>query len=279
MSKFPVNLFTDPIQKGSPMQEKPIVRRIRLLYGIFLSLLILLVGVLLIRSCVDIYTSGRRPFSPASIAAHYRAIEIPLLLTLCMLTVGIVLAALFPHDARVKPVRDESDLHAAMHRRFVLPPCPKETRLRRVIRITAGTLIAALFVYPTLYFLNPDHFSAHDPNASIRTATVVLLIPTALSLLLASIASLLLKHSYTRELRQAKAEIAEHRASRRTEAPKPTAAEHVRFTLSKKSVLLGVRIVLFSVAVLFIVLGILNDGIGDVLGKAAAICTECIGLG
>jgi hypothetical protein len=166
-----------------------------------------------------------------------------------------------------------------MHRRFVLAPCPKETRLRRVIRITAGTLIAALFVYPTLYFLNPDHFSAHDPNASIRTATVVLLIPTALSLLLASIASLLLKHSYTRELRQAKAEIALHRASRRTEAPKPTAAEHVRFALSKKSVLLGVRIVLFSVAVLFIVLGILNDGIGDVLGKAAAICTECIGLG
>ena len=279
MSKIPVKSFTHPIQKGKRMQEKPIVRRIRLLYGILLSLMILLVGALLAGSCVDIYMSGRRPFSPESIAAHYRAVEIPVLITLGLILIGIVAAVLFPKSEKVKPVREEADLHTAMNRRFVLTPNPKETRLRRAIRITTALLIAALFVYPTVYFLSPDRFSASDPNASIRTATVALLIPTVLSFFLSFLASLLLKHSYTRELQGAKAEIALHRASRRTEDPKPTVAEHVRFTLSRKSVLLGVRIVLFSVAVLFIVLGILNDGIGDVLGKAAAICTECIGLG
>ena len=35
----------------------------------------------------------------------------------------------------------------------------------------------------------------------------------------------------------------------------------------------------FALAVLFIVLGIFNGGMDDVWSKAAAICTECIGLG
>lgn len=36
---------------------------------------------------------------------------------------------------------------------------------------------------------------------------------------------------------------------------------------------------LFGLAVLLVVLGVLNGGMGDVLTKAAKICSECIGLG
>ena len=43
--------------------------------------------------------------------------------------------------------------------------------------------------------------------------------------------------------------------------------------------LLIVRLVILAVAVALIVLGILNGGMRDVLGKAIKICTECIGLG
>lgn len=39
------------------------------------------------------------------------------------------------------------------------------------------------------------------------------------------------------------------------------------------------RLVLFAAAGLFIVLGVLNGGLNDVLVKAINICTECIGLG
>ena len=39
------------------------------------------------------------------------------------------------------------------------------------------------------------------------------------------------------------------------------------------------RIVLFGAAILFIVLGVMNGGLYDVLVKAINICTECIGLG
>ncbi len=40
-----------------------------------------------------------------------------------------------------------------------------------------------------------------------------------------------------------------------------------------------VRIVLYLAAVVFVVLGVLNGGMHDVLVKAIRICTECIGLG
>lgn len=39
------------------------------------------------------------------------------------------------------------------------------------------------------------------------------------------------------------------------------------------------RLALYAVAVIFIVAGILNQGMRDVLVKAVNICTECIGLG
>ena len=40
-----------------------------------------------------------------------------------------------------------------------------------------------------------------------------------------------------------------------------------------------VRMVIFVVAAAFIVLGVMNGGLYDVLVKAINICTECIGLG
>ena len=40
-----------------------------------------------------------------------------------------------------------------------------------------------------------------------------------------------------------------------------------------------VRIGLLIVAAVFVMLGVLNGGMADVLGKAVRICTECIGLG
>ena len=40
-----------------------------------------------------------------------------------------------------------------------------------------------------------------------------------------------------------------------------------------------VRLIILAVAAAFIIIGSLNGGMADVLGKAVRICTECIGLG
>lgn len=46
-------------------------------------------------------------------------------------------------------------------------------------------------------------------------------------------------------------------------------------TMTRKKVL---WVVLFAVAVVLIVLGVMNGGALDVLAKAIKICSECIGL-
>ena len=48
---------------------------------------------------------------------------------------------------------------------------------------------------------------------------------------------------------------------------------------NKKPITLGVRIAFVGCAIGFIIAGVLNGGMEDVLNKAINICTECIGLG
>ena len=39
------------------------------------------------------------------------------------------------------------------------------------------------------------------------------------------------------------------------------------------------RLAILAVAIVFVIIGIFNGGMADVLAKAVKICTECIGLG
>ena len=46
-----------------------------------------------------------------------------------------------------------------------------------------------------------------------------------------------------------------------------------------ETAMLVIKTVIFVTACVFILLGVLNGGMADVLAKAVKICTECIGLG
>ena len=48
---------------------------------------------------------------------------------------------------------------------------------------------------------------------------------------------------------------------------------------NERKILFSVRSAVLILAVTFIILGIFNGGMAEVLGKAVRICTECIGLG
>ena len=83
-------------------------KKIHLIYGIVLSVLILTVGILLVLSCIDIYRSGNRPFSPESIAERFNAIRIPVCICVALILGGPVLSVALPLDApKTRAVRDE----------------------------------------------------------------------------------------------------------------------------------------------------------------------------
>ena len=146
----------------------------------------------------------------------------------------------------------------------------KEQNLRLSLRIGTAVLFTALMVYPAIYFMDGSHFTITSVNDDIRKAVCIALIPAAAGLLLCFACSLLEAKSIGRETDIYKKAIA---AAKGVSAPPAAAA------VKNHTALVVTRCVILAVAVCFIVMGVMNGGMKDVLDKAVAICTECIGLG
>jgi hypothetical protein len=172
----------------------------------------------------------------------------------------------------------------------------RERKLRRLIgALAAGSTV--LFMLPALLWcVNPAHFSIEKLNADIKTAAL-LLIPCTVMALGICVAAVQLRYaSVSRETEILKGAVLEAFNQKYKDtvtvgsAAAPTESEQKKRAAQedhdrKKRItdtprfLWGVRGVILAVGILFVLLGIFNGGMADVLGKAIRICTECIGLG
>lgn len=255
-------------------------KRIRLIWGILLSVLIVAAGVCLAVSCVIIYRSGERPFTRESIGTQFSYIALPVYLCLGGILGGVILAVALPLEPqRIKgAVAPQKTIERLMSRVDTAACAPdllakikKEQTLRRVLCISASVFSVALAVPSLIYLTNLSNFDISTLNRDI-VAAMKLVLPSVVVGLGAWVAVTLLQSaSYTRELSLVK------------EALKVSSAGQKNLPVEKKSMsakaLWAIRCVVLAVALLFVMLGIFNGGMTDVLEKAIKICTECIGLG
>ena len=279
--------------------------RIHLVYGILLSVLILTAGVCFALSCVSIYRSGDPPFTRESIAAHFDRFAPLVYVTLGGIVGGIILAWVLPRRDLVIPEAEDDPLDVIVERyhrglyRPVKDPATvlkrllarideeelshacraslaKERRVRRIVGISAAALSAGAMVPAFVWCCNVDHFSINWLSEDIKTAALFVL-PCAVVALWILVGSTLLRQaSILRETALVKAAMTERKGKT---APVQRDAAEKKNLLSNPRVLWGVRAAILAVGILFVVLGIFNGGMADVLGKAIRICTECIGLG
>ena len=246
-------------------------------------------------ACVNIYKIGARPFTPENISAEFSKISVPVFITLGALAVSVIIALIFP-EKKDKPraVRDKKLLlsrllerldtkachantlasknkpSAIRNKSFTLASLEKERKLCSLLRIGALLLCIASALPVLIYSLNFNNFGA-DYNASVMQACALVL-PCAFISMGVCIAYVYIESaSIERQIKLVKAAIAESSASLSKAAPKERKS-YAKITLC-------IRIALAVIALAFIVAGILNGGMADVLAKAVAICTECIGLG
>ena len=254
------------------------VKKIHLIYGCIAAVLIIALGIALILSCLDIYNSGARPYSPESIGLRFQRIAILVYACIAVIAGGIILTLVLP--AQEKKPKPERDALMAMNKLKAKVPsldaadsqaARKEQKLRLGMRIATAVVFAGLMVYPAIYFMDGAHFSIAALNDDIRHAVCITLIPAFAGLMLCFICALLEAKSISRETAVYKKAIAAAKGSAAAAAP---AAE-----TSHVTALVVTRCIVLAAAVCFIVLGIFNGGMKDVLDKAVAICTECIGLG
>ena len=255
--------------------------RIHLIYGICLSVLIVATGVCFALSCLSIYRGGPSPFTRESIATHFGRIAVPTYLCIAGVLGGIVLSLALPLEGgRIKPRRDAGAALTKLSARLDLSGCDaaavtsirRERTLRRVISITAGILSAASLIPALVWWVNPSHFSIENLSEDIKTAAVWVLYCVAVSLGLWVASVLLCDASVSRETAAIRSISATVKAAEKIDPDKKGLTSDPHFVW-------GVRGAILVVGMVFIVLGVRNGGMADVLGKAIRICTECIGLG
>ena len=259
-------------------QEK--LRKIYLIYGIVLSAIIVVTGICFIVSCVDIYKSGMRPFTYESINSHFMAIIVPVIL--CAVGIlGSAVLSFFPLEKpKLKGIIDTGAILNKMSAKIDLEKCDEDTRakitkerkLRRFANIFCIDALIVCTVISLIYALNKNNFPANDINGEMVNAMLFIL-PCVIVGLGAIYATVLIGNaSYVRELSVVKQALQQSRQQAAGSGQQKTSSQN-------EKMLFGVRLTVFVLAVTFIVIGIFNGGMADVLQKAINICTECIGLG
>ena len=249
------------------MEQRKAQRLLRLILGILLSALWIATGAAFLFGAVGIYRSGAAPYTPESIAQGFGRIAPLAFSTLGVPAVCGVLSLFFPRGERAHGRHLPSLLRR--QRRRTGKREETEARCRRLLAIPFLAVILASLLFATVEFILAvslwGRFASTAADAlsrDVAAQTLVLLPPLALSLAALSLYHLLAAPSVEREIGAL--------------ALLPTVAE-MPPAPSKR--LLIARTAVLTAAVIFLVLGAINGGALDVLGKAVRICTECIGLG
>ena len=259
-------------------QEK--LRKLHLIYGIVLSVIIIVTGICFIVSCIDIYRSGARPFTYESINQHFMAIVVPVVLCIVGVIGGMVVSCFPLEKPKIKGIIDTGITLKRMSAKIDLSKCDaeaqskitKERKIRLYSNVFCIDAIVVSLVIALIYTLNKNNFPASDINAEMISA-MLLVIPSAIVTIAAIYANVLVCGASTvRELEVVK-------ASFKTAKKDDISGQWSVVSGQNEKMLFGIRLTLAVIAVVFIVVGIFNGGMADVLQKAINICTECIGLG
>lgn len=272
------------------MAEKR-ARTVRLVYEIIFSLLSLVVAALFIYEVCDIYfgSGGGKPFTRELVYARLGDIAVPFWIWVAMIIVGLVLWEVFPPQGKKKygqdvryslyrlrkklPVKAEGELHEAAAQ------VAKYERILKMIWAIAAAGCVIFAVCGLVYMLDFSHFRGDEPTEDIKTA-VIKICPYVICAFALCIGAVIYEGwGAKRELPHIKKLVAlgkkDDVSLNRLQRAYYTAVAAVE----SDKYIWSVRGVLLVVGVLFVILGIFNDGAGDVLLKAVNICTECIGLG
>lgn len=267
-------------------------KKLHLIYGISLSVLLAVVGVLFIVSCYNIYDSGAQPFTRESIGEAFGKIAVPVYVTILAIVGGMVINLVFPlEEKKLKGTRSSAATLQSFAKRVDVTSLDepmregieKERRLRRILLIINTILFVLSGTLPLIYLLNPANFPAESGHYNSEILHGMLFYAISLLPLFIFEITYVIVHdaSCVREIAILREAIKLNGISDGTEDECKSILTRLSYFFKKneRPITLGIRIAFVGCGVLFIVLGILNGGMEEVLLKAINICTECIGLG
>ena len=248
------------------------------------ALLWVILGVALIASSLHIYfTGGANPYSREIAGKYLSYIAAPFaLVVLFTFYCAVVIPSSEDGIPRVKLAKET--VAKNLYKRYSITTLPEsalkrlyETKRKRVtVNVIFYAISAVLLIFAFVYLLLAD-FTKENLNSDVISAISVVL-PTSLLAILIHAP----KDIYIDRLIEEECSIV-RMAEKKTEDSSVDESKTLKKLENTKdykpALILGARVAVCAVGILFIVLGAMNGGMNDVLGKAIKICTECIGLG
>ena len=275
------------------MEKQVLIKKITRLA---VSLLVLITAVSFLTACVHIYlTEGETPFSRESVGEHLIFVLPQAVLTVAAIIFGLVYEQLNPSEesklkgARCEYVSLERMRAAAVKKNeeFIRDAEVIKERYFRIILRSAFAFVAiTVSVVLTVVLSLGDRYTLEAINASVASSAAVAFITLGVVAAFGYSVSLLCRNSAEKESTRLKDLFAKRVEF--TEGKENKIIEFISekcdickefFTKHQKTALYLVRGIVLTTAVVFVIVGIINGGMSDVLGKAVKICTECIGLG
>ena len=185
-----------------------------------------------------------------------------------------------------KPVQDVERARDLVCARIAQPSeeMAKERALQKKLLLGGWIGFAVCMIPILLYITNGVHFAVTDAEGLDHSivSMVTFVVPwTVLGLACLIVSTVLQGKSMQRESDAASARMKEEKEAGTVKAPEAVKADAALYNTSPETARRRVLIrrVLLVAAVIFVVLGVQNGSMKDVLVKAIRICTECVGLG
>lgn len=257
------------------------LKKLHTAYGIALSAIVVILGLCFIISCLHIYYGGGRveAYSRDIVGDHLKTLIAPVIISVLAILGGAVLS-FFPlerskpkskieHRVSLSRLYARTDLGKA--EKIHLNKIEREIRLRKIATISLIALLSACGIVSFIYFVLPSSFPADDLILEVALSMAIL-IPCAVVAFAGALAHYFVCNaSYVREY-DILLEVF------KTTIKKPDAKIAKNAETSKRGIFIT-QCIIVTIAVTFIIIGVFNGGMADVLQKAVNICTECIGLG
>lgn len=254
-------------------------KRIQLVYGIVLSVSLVIAGLCLIVACVGIYRMGDHPFSQEAVAAAFDTVDIPVYLSLVLILGKIVLDIFIPVESEKKPIEKQYSVILSRQLAMLdLEQCEptlrsgilQEETKRKIHKTVALVLLGVCSVGFLFYGLRIENFPLGEGITPAMVSAMRLFIPClALPFGYGIFTAYYTKSSMRREIELVK-------QARAAGCPAPAKQTQAP---PRKNLLPVVKTAVVVIAVGLLLFGLLNGGTKDVLTKAVNICTECVGLG
>lgn len=262
--------------------SKDLRNRIHWIYSIAYIAVTVIAGICFIFSARSLYQTGlaqnTQPYTPETIAQAFSRIAIPVYLCIAM-TIGSFVLHLFLPAERKKLVPEKNRqliLSRLQAKADLLESDPqlrmdveKQRKARKMHCMISAILLAVCSIIFMIYACAPGRWpAAGEIIGAIKKAVGVLAACSILPLGYTIFTAYFCRRSLDKEI-----------ALMRQAAPRATVAQPVQKAIPTGKVTMVVRYAILAIALFCVIYGFCNEGIIDVIAKAAKICTECIGLG